>query len=166
VQAQQIVTALVKGEGVELPKAGVGKRLLAFLVDAIILGTVFFAIFLIFGSNLTLEGTFALCYFSSIFLSMIYFTYFYSTSGQTLGKKLLRIKVISSDEDNLYFATGIIRYIGYYISALLVLVGFLMIFFNKEKQGLHDKLAATYVVSVPKKEDEKENIPEGKFSEG
>ena len=155
-------------ENVELSKAGVGKRLLAFLVDAIILATVFFAIFLIFGSSLTIEGTFALCYFTSIFLSMIYFTYFYSTSGQTLGKKLFRIKVVSSDEENLYFATGIIRYIGYYISTLLALIGFLMVFFNQEKQGLHDKLAATYVVNVPRKEDvtKKEAISKGELSEG
>lgn len=134
----------------EVEKAKAWLRFFASLVDVCLIALIYLIIFLVFGSGLSLEGTFALSYFTNIFLSLVYFTVCYSTKGQTLGKKIFGIKVISVDEEALNFATGIIRYIGYYISALLLLVGFIIIPFTKEKQGLHDKLAGTIVVKVRK----------------
>jgi uncharacterized RDD family membrane protein YckC len=40
----------------------------------------------------------------------------------------------------------IVRYIGYYISAFVFMLGFLWVAFDKRKQGWHDKIAGTLVV--------------------
>jgi uncharacterized RDD family membrane protein YckC len=43
-------------------------------------------------------------------------------------------------------ARGIVRYLGYYVSAIPLLLGFVWVAFDERKQGLHDKLAGTFVV--------------------
>jgi uncharacterized RDD family membrane protein YckC len=40
----------------------------------------------------------------------------------------------------------IVRYIGYFISAFVLCLGFLWVAFDKRKQGWHDKIAGTLVV--------------------
>ena len=40
----------------------------------------------------------------------------------------------------------VVRYIGYYISAIVFGLGFLWVAFDKRKQGWHDKIAGTLVV--------------------
>ncbi|MDD2567019.1 MAG: RDD family protein [Thiovulaceae bacterium] len=42
------------------------------------------------------------------------------------------------------------RSLGYIVSTLLFLVGFLMVAFRKDKRGLHDLLADTAVIYEPK----------------
>ena len=41
---------------------------------------------------------------------------------------------------------AILRYIGYIISGLVLLIGFIWIAFDARRQGWHDKIAGTYVV--------------------
>lgn len=40
----------------------------------------------------------------------------------------------------------VVRYIGYYVSALGLCLGFIWVAFDKRKQGWHDKMAGTVVV--------------------
>ena len=71
---------------------------------------------------------------------MTYFT------GSTLGKKCLRLQVVSSEKENLSFWDVLYREtIGRYLSSLLG-VGYLMMLLDREKRGLHDRLADTRVV--------------------
>lgn len=67
--------------------------------------------------------------------------------GATPGKKLVKIKIVDyktyQDIDNKQALT---RSLGYIISTLLFLVGFLMVAFRKDKRGLHDMLAGTVVI--------------------
>lgn len=79
---------------------------------------------------------------------LIYFGYFFSTSGQTLGKSVLGLKVVRLDGRPLDWATGLIRYIGYLFSAMVFFLGFILIAVDPRHQGLHDKLARTTVVRV------------------
>ena len=41
---------------------------------------------------------------------------------------------------------AILRYVGYWVSASILLIGFLMIAFRKDKRGLHDLIAGTRVI--------------------
>jgi uncharacterized RDD family membrane protein YckC len=45
-------------------------------------------------------------------------------------------------------ATGrlVLRYLGYYLSTIVLLLGFIWIAFDSRKQGLHDKIANTVVI--------------------
>ena len=40
----------------------------------------------------------------------------------------------------------ILRYVGYYLSAIVVGLGFIWVAFDARKQGWHDKIANTVVV--------------------
>ncbi len=67
--------------------------------------------------------------------------------GATPGKWLMEIQVL--DARTLQPPTwrqGALRLLGYLVSAALFYLGFLWIAFDRRKQGLHDKLAATVVV--------------------
>lgn len=71
-------------------------------------------------------------------------TYF---CGTTLGKYLMRIKVVSADGQKLSFISVLIREtVGRYLSAFIIYIGYMLAGWNNKKQGLHDKIADTYVV--------------------
>ena len=42
--------------------------------------------------------------------------------------------------------TAVLRFIGYVVCVLTLGIGFLMIAFDEQKRGLHDRLAGTYVI--------------------
>ena len=67
--------------------------------------------------------------------------------GATPGKRLVHIKIVDSktfkDIDN---KQAITRSIGYIVSTLAFLIGFIMVAFKKDKRGLHDLLAGTAVI--------------------
>ena len=67
--------------------------------------------------------------------------------GATPGKRLVHIKIVDSkthqDIDN---KQAITRSIGYIVSTLALLIGFIMVAFREDKRGLHDLLAGTSVI--------------------
>ncbi len=69
--------------------------------------------------------------------------------GRTPGKLLLDLRVVNARTgEPPGYGRALIRYIGYFISALPLGLGFLWIVFDRRRQGLHDKIAGTRVVRV------------------
>ncbi len=67
--------------------------------------------------------------------------------GATPGKKLMRIKIVDADTlESIDYKTGMKRFLGYILSSLMLLVGFVMVLFSKKKQAFHDKFANTLVI--------------------
>lgn len=65
----------------------------------------------------------------------------------TPGKMMLGIKLVDADSGMPPSAKqNIIRYAGYFISTIVLLLGMVWIGFDKRKQGWHDKMANTVVV--------------------
>lgn len=65
----------------------------------------------------------------------------------TPGKLLLQCRIADASTGRpLSGRQAALRYIGYFLSAIPLLLGFLWIAWDKRKQGLHDKLANTVVV--------------------
>ena len=85
---------------------------------------------------------------AGLFFSLVYFTYFHGVTGQTIGKRLLKIKAIQTSGEPVNFKIALIRWGGYFISGGVMYYGFLWVLFDKNKQGWHDKIAGTYVVKV------------------
>jgi uncharacterized RDD family membrane protein YckC len=50
----------------------------------------------------------------------------------------------------------VLRYIGYFLSALPLYLGFLWALWDRRHQGFHDKLAGTTVVRVEDDDSQKE----------
>ncbi|HCM37364.1 MAG: hypothetical protein UV61_C0016G0014 [Candidatus Gottesmanbacteria bacterium GW2011_GWB1_43_11] len=75
-----------------------------------------------------------------------YVLFWTKQSGQTLGNRLLALRVIKEDGSELDVGTSVIRYIGYVLSGVILGLGYLWVIFDSKKQGWHDKIAKTYVV--------------------
>ena len=67
--------------------------------------------------------------------------------GATPGKRFVHIKIVDAKTfENIDNKQAITRSIGYFASIFTLLIGFIMVGFHKEKQGLHDLLANTVVI--------------------
>jgi len=83
------------------------------------------------------------------FLQAAYFTILTWRYGQTLGKKVLNLKVVTTEYDSLTFGKAFLReVIGKFISTAILLIGFLWVAWDEKKQAMHDKLAGTYVIKT------------------
>jgi uncharacterized RDD family membrane protein YckC len=77
----------------------------------------------------------------------LYFALMESSGWQaTLGKKALGIKVTGLDGQRIGFGRATGRYFGKIISALILMIGFMMAGFTERKQALHDLIAGTLVI--------------------
>jgi len=66
----------------------------------------------------------------------------------TLGKRSLGLRVVTEQGERISFARSTGRFLAKIVSALLLLVGFLMVAFTARKRGLHDMLAGTLVITA------------------
>jgi uncharacterized RDD family membrane protein YckC len=127
--------------GASGPRAGFFQRLGAYIVDVIIVGVVYLIVWAIAGeAAATVVG---------LLVSIGYYIYFEgSPSGQTLGKKVLGIRVVDySTGGPLGYSKAFIRWLGRILSGICIL-GYLWMLWDKEKQTWHDKIAGTVVVPV------------------
>ena len=143
----------------DLRYAGFWVRLLALVIDAIIISIVFMPILTVifptrevFSNYYTQPGfrnTFVEDPATSVrgFVFMIYAILMLNYYGATLGKRLLGIKVVSENGKRPSILDLIIREsIGKFLSTIVLGLGFILAGFDKKKQGWHDKLAKTVVV--------------------
>lgn len=64
----------------------------------------------------------------------------------TLGKIAMRLKVTDVQGNRISLGRAAGRYFAKYISALTLGLGYLMVGFDAQKQGLHDRIAGTLVL--------------------
>lgn len=140
-----------------LPKAGFWIRLVAWLVDStvitvvqIVLGLTLAAVGL--NAELDPSGQRMIAMVTWLFgstLTVAYYVFFTGYCGQTPGKMALRIKVIGTDGAEIGYRRAALREVlGKFVSGILLGIGYLMIAFDPQKQGLHDKMADTYVIKL------------------
>jgi uncharacterized RDD family membrane protein YckC len=129
-------------ERVRLQYAGFWIRTGAYLIDGIIVSVVGFVIGLAMADP-------ALAILGSVINLLIGISYFAlmeaSVYQATLGKMAVGIKVGDSSGGQISILNAIGRYFAKIISALLLFIGFLMVGWDEKNQGIHDKLAGTYV---------------------
>ena len=149
--------ALKKLKDISRPKvrhAGFGRRVVAFLLDAILpvvtAISLYFIIVLLtpYASENAKAVGLTIGIIVGILVFWIYNALLESGSRQaTPGKLALSIKVVSSRRDEpLTFDRTTGRNFGKIISGLILGIGFLMCLFTKDKQCLHDKMADCLVI--------------------
>jgi uncharacterized RDD family membrane protein YckC len=80
-------------------------------------------------------------------LQWLYFALFESSAWQaTLGKKALGLEVTDLNAARIGFARATGRYFGKYISTFILFIGFIMAGLTEKKQALHDMMAGTLVI--------------------
>jgi uncharacterized RDD family membrane protein YckC len=83
---------------------------------------------------------------AKLFVIVTYFAALESSRWQaTLGKKIFGLRVGDSEGKRISTGKAIFRTCGKYFSGQILLIGYLMAFFTKNKQALHDFLAGTFV---------------------
>ena len=87
-------------------------------------------------------------YLFNTIITIVYYTYFHGNTGQTPGEMICKLKVIAQNGDTLTYPRAFLRWVGYLISSLPFCLGFLWVAWDKNKQGWHDKIAGSYVISV------------------
>jgi len=130
--------------------AGFWLRLLAALIDGVILTTAFTGLTLLVYSVVGFqgEGQGPEIFFVPI-IPWPYFTIAESSKWQaTLGKKLVGIIVTDVNGNRITFGRANARYWSKFISAVLLYIGFIMVAATRRKQALHDLCASTLVVKA------------------
>ena len=131
--------------------AGFTKRLLAFLIDRVFIWLMLYIV-LGYARGFKLYSLSSLFSIQTIFIDlliMVYFVVFETSSWQgTIGKHLLGIRVVTERYHTLTAENAAWRYIWKYVSALVLMLGFIWVIFDPKKQGWHDKLAHTYVIEI------------------
>lgn len=131
----------------KLDYAGFWIRLAALIIDSIILYAINFVVIYAIGFESLLDPSSILVYYAVTLVTyLIYFAAFESSSRQgTPGKMAVGIKIGKENGEPISFANALGRYFAKLLSSLILCIGYLMAAWDDKKQGLHDKLANTYV---------------------
>jgi uncharacterized RDD family membrane protein YckC len=114
-------------------------RVVAYILDGILLVIAQ----LILGQVVESQAQLSLL---NVLVGWFYFAGMESTTGATLGKMALGLSVTDEQGNNISFLRATGRYFAKVVSALILCIGFLMVAWDGQKQGLHDKRASTFVV--------------------
>jgi len=138
-----------------LPKAGFWMRVVATFIDAFIVFILQFllgTLLAVIGVANNSGGAGDMAILIQLFgfaISCTYYVFFTGYCGQTPGKMVLRIKVIRCDGSPLSYGRAAFREIpAKFISGIIFGIGYLMVAFDEQKQGLHDRMADTYVIKL------------------
>jgi len=137
--------------------AGFWMRLLAYLIDAVIIFAIAMMVAFIFGLGLALVVNNARGYSSqfwnvvgwiiSFAVNIAYYTSFPAGPWQaTLGKRICGIHIVRTNGEPVTASLAFGRYLGYFVSTITLGIGFLMVAWTDQKKALHDMLCGTRVV--------------------
>jgi len=136
-----------------LTLASISKRSLAFFVDEMLLS--FLLIFALWDSFVNAGSTEEIIILTSSFgfeymmMKVIYQAFFVMQYGATLGKLLMKIKIIEIKTlDNPNVLVSLNRAIFRVISEMMFYLGFLWGMLNPTRQAWHDLTAKTLVVDA------------------
>jgi len=82
----------------------------------------------------------------TVIYSFGYFIFFWSMTGQTVGNAFLGLRIVTTQGRRVPIWRAVLRLAGYVISFATLFIGFLWIVVDNRRQGLHDKIAGTYVI--------------------
>ncbi|MFZ3150489.1 MAG: RDD family protein [Anaerolineaceae bacterium] len=125
--------------------AGFWKRFLAVILDGIIVGAIGWLLSRVTGNffgNEFLNNT-----FFPFVIAWLYYTLMESSEKQaTLGKQAMQIKVTDMQGRRISFGRANGRYFSKWLSAAILMIGYMMAGWTEKKQALHDLIAGTLVV--------------------
>jgi len=134
--------------------SGAFRRFFAYLIDlAVIVGSYMLLGFVLslsaaLSNPLLLLPMLGIWYFLGLlFFGWLYFALQESSVRQaTIGKRALGLKVADLEGNRISFLRATARYYCKLLSRLMLMIGYLMIFWTAKKQALHDKMASTVVL--------------------
>jgi len=119
-----------------LPRAGFGIRMVALLLDVILIGILTHQVYHHGDFHLLLLGA--------------YGAVMWKLKGATIGGIICGLQVVRVDGRPIDWPTAIVRALSCFLSLAVVGLGFIWIAIDQDRQGWHDKIAGTAVVRAPK----------------
>jgi len=143
---------------IDIEKANLGDRILAFSIDSLIIAAYYISMFVIFatiffdGLSSLFEGNNVLwILLVSIPAYLYHFLFEWLKDGQSPGKIVMKIKVVKLDGAELTFGSILLRWVFRIIDMLpffFGMVAVLSITASKNAQRLGDMLAGTTVIKI------------------
>lgn len=139
------------------PLASFKARAIAFVIDFFV-AFLLFAVMLILGLRLVsslgllkvktnVNLAFDLHHWYSLIFVVLYFGFStYLGNGQTLGKRVVGIRIVSLAHERMSLWHSFERALGYGASALEFGFGFIQYFIHPNRRTVHDRIAETIVV--------------------
>ena len=137
------------------PNAGLLRRLGAMLYDGFLLAGVMIvaAIPLPFfqsaADGFTWVRTLIQIYL--ILVCFLFFGWFWTHGGQTLGMRAWRLQLCRIDGQNLAWSTAVVRFLSALLSWLALGLGFFWIAIDPQNRAWHDRLSKSIVVVLPRR---------------
>ncbi len=137
-----------------LELASTKNRIRAFIIDDL---AVTFVIMLMLWDQISVSGgdftTILLlingAFFQVMILKFVYQTFFIWYYGATLGKLVVKIRVIDFDSfGRVSLTNALLRSSGRILSEMVFYIGFFVAFYTESKQTFHDKIGKTLVVNA------------------
>ncbi|MEZ5013392.1 MAG: RDD family protein [Chitinophagales bacterium] len=125
-------------------------RVFAYLIDLVLLGLAGWAMQLLLGVNV-FSSSYRMIWFGNVATLLYFIVMEGGRNNATFGKMIMRIRVVDENGLPISYEKAAIRNICKIVSALPLLIGFIMTAFTDKHRALHDMLAHTLVV----KEDTK-----------
>ncbi|HEX5621422.1 MAG TPA: RDD family protein [Solirubrobacteraceae bacterium] len=137
--------------------AGLATRTVAFAVDAAVINVVAWGVAGVVALGLSLlkvphDVVTVLAAIGAVIAvgwSIAYFAFFWSSTGQTPGNRLLAIRVMPArGTEPLHVGRAVVRVLCLPLAAIPLCAGFLMILVDSQRRALQDRLVGTVVVYV------------------
>lgn len=136
-----------------LPRCGLLRRLAAILYDTLLLLAVLFLASLLI-LPLTGEGGLRpghpLITSYHFVITFLFFTWFWTHGGQTLGMRVWRIRIRSRTAAPITLWQCLLRFLAAIVSWGALGLGFLWSLVDREKLTWHDRFSLTELVVIPK----------------
>lgn len=133
--------------------ASIRYRILAFVIDYLIFVTIFSVMCVFYGEpsedgiGYKLTGNPA---FITTLIGVFLWPFSEAFSGQTIGKRLVGIKVVNENFREIKTSQAFIRFIFGLIEFSCLFVGLIVAYNNKNKQRIGDQIAKTLVIDINK----------------
>jgi uncharacterized RDD family membrane protein YckC len=134
------------------PLASIGLRCGAFLLDYIFLMlvpavTVSLALMFKRAAPAMASIILVIGYLATFGLLLVNWVYLCGQTGQTVGRRIIGIRIIRTDGAPMDYRTAMLRHLGGYPLAFICFgLGFWWMLWDGKQQGWHDKLADTLVI--------------------
>ena len=86
-----------------------------------------------------------------ILVCFLFFGWFWTHGGQTLGMRAWRLQLRRIDGQNLAWSTALVRFAGALLSWLPLGLGFFWIAFDPQNRAWHDRLSKSIVIVLPRR---------------
>ncbi len=157
----------VVGPAPDVEFAGHGARLVAYLIDSVLLTVAVLGPFLVLAwvgaaadSDITRPrggdpDAFAVVAVLLVFVGALvvvfgYFPFFWERTGQTPGMRPFRLWVVRDrDGSPISKGTAILRMVGMFFISSIFYLGFVWVFVDKRRRAWHDLIAGTVVIHRP-----------------